>query len=87
MKDTPLTKAADEIIKLKMQAADDFIEEYIEPLSKVGDPESLLGKKYEDWTPQDLSLLQNVYVGEDTPLTRLIFRKSYTEVQELEREV
>jgi len=47
----------------------------------------LIGKKYESWTPQDIQLLTNVYgQGDDTPLARLIFNKSYQEVQDLKEQ-
>jgi len=85
MKETTLTKITQEVIDLKLKAADAFIEEIIEPLEKVGSPESLIGKKYEEWTPLDFQLLGQVYGQEDdTPLAKLIFNKSYKEVKDLE---
>ncbi len=84
--DTPFTKAVDEVIKLKLEIVDDYLKEMAEPLKRVGNPEELINKKYENWTPQDLELLKQVYPGEDTPLTRLIFKKSYEEVLKLEQE-
>ena len=87
MKDTPFTKAVDEVIELKMKAIDAYIEEIIEPIEHVGNPEQLIRKPYGEWTPEDLQMLQFVYgSGDDTPLARLIFNKSYQEVQDLEKE-
>lgn len=88
MKTNFFTEAVDEVIKLKMEVADEYIKDIIESIGDVGNPEKLIGKKYEDWTPVDLQRLTNVYgTGDDTPLAKLIFNKSLKEVQDLEREV
>ena len=88
MKETPFTRAVDEVIKLKLKAADAYIEEIIEPLSDVGNPEKLIGKKYEDWMPADRQLLARVYgTQEPNPLSNLIFNKEYKKVKELEEEI
>ena len=88
MKETTLTKITQEVIDLKLKAADEFIEDVIEPLEKIGSPESLIGKKYESWTPLDIQLLSQVYgMGNETPLAKLIFNKSLEEVKRLESEV
>ena len=88
MKDTTFTEAAREVIELKMQVIDEYIQDIIEPLTQVGNPEQLIGKKYEDWTPQDLQLLGKVYGNSnDSPLSKLIFNKEYSKVKTLEQEV
>jgi len=88
MKETTLTKIAQEVIDVKLKAVDEFIEEIIEPLEKIGSPEALIGRKYEEWTPLDRQLLAQIYgQGNETPLTKLIFKKSLEEVQRLESEV
>ena len=86
MKQTDLTQAIDEVVELKMLAADQLIEELVEPLADIGSPEQLIKKPYEQWTPQDLAMLTTIYGKEEpNPLSNLIFRKEYEEVQELER--
>lgn len=88
MKETTLTKITQEVIDLKLKAADAFIEEIIEPLEKIGSPEALLGKKYDSWSALDFQLLSQVYgQGNETPLAKLIFNKSLEEVKKLESEV
>lgn len=88
MQDTPFTKAADEIIVLKMKVIDEYINEMIIPLEQVGSPEALIGKKYKNWTPQDLQMLSNVYGPSDgTPLGKLIFNKEYEYLKKLEQGV
>jgi len=88
MKPTTLTRITEEVIDLKLKAADEFIADVIEPLEKIGSPEALIGKKYEEWTPLDFQLLGQVYgMGNESPLGKLIFKKSLEEVQRLESEV
>jgi hypothetical protein len=85
MKQIQLTKAIDRAIQIKLKAVDAIMEELVEPLADVGNPEKLIKKPYEQWTAQDLQFLRRIYgEGEDTPLTRLIFKKTYERVQELE---
>ncbi len=88
MKNNIFTENVDEIVKLKMDVADEYISEVVDAIGDVGSPEKLIGKRYEDWTPQDLQLLAGIYGDSpDSPLTKLIFNKSYQEVQDLEAEV
>lgn len=87
MKNTPLTKAVDHIVALKMKAIDIIVEGLIEPLEKVGAPEQLIGKPYNQWSPEDLQLLTKIYgQGEKTPLTNTIFNREYERVKQLEAE-
>ena len=87
MKQTDLTIAIDEVVQLKMMAIDKLIEELIEPISDIGSPEDLIKKPYEQWSPQDLQMMSTIYgTGEDTPLTKLIFKKTYESVKALEAE-
>ena len=87
MKKTPLTQAAEKVVALKMQAVDKIIDELVEPLEAVGSPEALIKKKYEDWSPEDLQLLNRIYgQGENTPLTRTIFNRTYEQVKAMEAE-
>ncbi len=88
MKETSLTRAVQEVIEFKLKALDLFLEEMVDPLEQVGNPEKLIGKKYEEWTPQDLQMLGQIYGNaHDSPLARLIFRKEYEKVKQLEKEV
>ncbi len=85
MKKSTFTEAVDEIIKLKMDIADEYIEDVIDAIGDVGSPEKLIGKKYEEFTPQDLQLLAGIYGDSpDSPLTKLIFNKEYEKVKALE---
>ncbi len=87
MKETPLTLAVDEVIALKMKVVDEFIKSVAEPLGNIGNPEALIGKKYEDWTPLDIQLLGQIYgEGNDTPLAKLIYKKARAELKILEAE-
>jgi len=85
MKEIPFTTAIDRFLEVKLKAVDKLIEELIEPLADIGSPEKLIGKPYETWTPQDLSMLAQIYgKQEPNPLSDLIFKKEYSAVLELE---
>ena len=85
MDKTPLTRAIEEAVAIKMKAVDLLIESFIEPLANLGNPEKLIGKRYEEWTPQDLLLVSKIYGSADgTPLSNLIFDKEYKRVLSLE---
>ena len=85
MKGTELTEIIDEVIALKIDVANEFIEENIEPLTEFGNPEKLMKKPYEEWTPQDLMVLARIYGNDpDSPLSKLIFKKEYEKVRQME---
>ncbi len=87
MKQIDFTKAAEEVAKLSLEAIDRFVDEIVTPLSDVGSPENLIGKKYSEWTPQDLQLLIAIYgQSDDSPLARLIFSREYSKVKQMEAE-
>ena len=87
MKSPMFVKAVEKAIEVKMEAVDKLIDNLIDPLADVGNPEKVMNKKYEDWTPEDLATAIKIYgQGEDTPLTRLIFNKTYEKVLKLEDE-
>jgi len=82
-----LVKAADELVELKMKAVDILIDELVEPIADVGNPEKLIKKPFEQWTPEDLALMVKIY-GQKEPsiLSDLIFRRKYEQVKQLEEE-
>jgi len=82
-----LTQMIDEVVKMKMDIVDEYIDEVVAAIGDIGSPEKLIGKKYEDWTPQDLQTLAGIYgPGDETPLGKLIFSKEYEKVLTLEKE-
>jgi len=88
MKETQLTKIVAKLIEEDLAVMDEIVEEDIEALGDIGNPEKLIGKKYEEWTPQDLQMLGQVY-GDQEPnrLSKFIFNKEYSKVKELEEEI
>jgi hypothetical protein len=86
VKDTLFTKALEEVIEEDMKAIDAVIEEDIEVLAELGNPEKLIGKPYEEWTPQDIQQLKQVY-GNDETLNKFMFNKEYKEVLAMEAEL
>ena len=84
------TRALEEVIATKLQAVDMYLEEIMEPLGDIGNPERLMGAPYDEWknNPQVLQYLASVYgEQEPNPLSELIFRKEIQEVRALEAEV
>ena len=87
MNKSNFANSVDDIIKMKMDVVDEYIKDIIDEIGDIGSPEKLIGKKYETWTPEDIQRLAGVYgEGDDTPLAKLIFQKSYAEVIALEQE-
>ena len=84
------TQALEEVIATKIKAADAYVEEIMEPLGDVGNPERLMGAPYEEWkdNPQALQYLASIYgEQEPNPLSELIFRKEIQTVRALEVEL
>ncbi len=85
MKDTTFTNVVDDVIALKMKAADEWIEAVVEPLlDSLGNPEKLIGVPWERWTDQHKQILYRIY-GET--LKEFIAKKAIAQMRELEAEV
>ena len=88
MKKPELTKSIDKVIDLKLRAVEIFIKDVVEPLEDVGNPEKLIGIPYEQWTPEIIQYLSQIYgTQEPNQLSDFIFRKEYKRVKELEEEM
>lgn len=88
MNNTQLEDVTDRVIRIKMAAVDKLVEEMVEPLRVRENPEKLIGKPYERWTPIDLKLLGIVYgEKESNPLSNFILKKAIEKVAKLEAEV
>ena len=86
IKGTEFTKVVADLIKEDLAIIDEIIEEDIEVLADVGNPEKLIGKKYSDWDTNDFQLLAQAYgTSENSLLSKFIFKREYEEVKELER--
>ena len=83
---TPEIVVVNEIVGESMAAIDELVKELIDPIAHVGNPEKLIGKKYEQWTPTDIQILGTVYGAEGkNPLTTLIINKEWAKVKILEK--
>ena len=88
MKETALTEAVNDIIEIKLSAIDEFLEEIVEPIENVGNPEKLIGRPYNTWTPEDMQRLITIYgSAPDSPLQKFIFNREYQHLIELEQGV
>ena len=87
MKDIDFTKMVEKVVALKLETIDKLVEEIVEPLADVGNPEKLIGKPYEQWSAQDLQQLTQIYGSSDnSPLSNLVFRKEFEKVKQMEAE-
>ena len=76
-----------ELIDEELEAIDELVKEFVEPIAAVGNPEDLIGKHYRYWTPEDLQKLIGIYgKSDDSPLARVIFNREYEELKEKEAE-
>jgi len=83
-----------EIIDLEtkrvIEVYNDFKKNEIDPIADVGNPEEIIGKPYEQWTPQDIQKLQSVYVYDIEPLEKFVASKEIDKLfktQELTRQL
>lgn len=78
----------EEVVAEVLESIDSVLDEIVDDLADVGNPEKLIGKKYADWTPEDIERLRLVYGdGADTPLSRAIANGEYKELRDLQRQV
>ena len=83
-------KEVEEATKELQTLADEIINEIVDPMAKIPSPEKILGKPYEQWTPQDVQTLQGIYVYDVEPLNKFIGSKEIDELfksQELTRQL
>ncbi len=73
-----------EMIEEDLALLDELIEEEIKPLADLGDPEKLIGKKFEEWTPQDMAFLEQVYANNPEPLNKVVFDHTFQAMTEAE---
>jgi hypothetical protein len=75
---TQFTRAMDIAIEKQLDAMDLAVKMLIEPFGEAKNPERVIGKPLEQWSPSDYQRAQMIYgTREPNPLSRLIFRKRY----------
>ena len=80
--------AMDRVVKLNMQAIDLYEQEVIKPImDEIKNPEKLIGKKYEEWTPFDRQMVTQIYQQIPQVLENFIAKKEYEQLVELTQEV
>jgi hypothetical protein len=86
MKPTVFDRNKERVTDLYQRVMKRYENEVIDQLTKFGDPEKLLGKPYELWTPQDLVLLGQIYGTEpDSILEKFLAKKAKNRMYELEK--
>ncbi len=73
-----------EMIEEDLAILDELVEEEIKPLADLGDPEKLIGKKFEEWTPEDMALLEQIYASNPKPLNKVVFDNTFQAMTEAE---
>ncbi len=83
-----IKEIAEEVNKLCQSVMEEILQEVTKELEDFGNPEKLIGKPFEQWTPQDMQLLGRIY-GDDpnNPLSKLIFNRMYQNVLEKEKQL
>jgi hypothetical protein len=80
--------ACERVVTLNAKAIDICERDLIQPiLDEIKNPEKVLGKKYELWTPQDFLLLTQVYQSTPDILSEFIAKKEYDSLVVLQSEV
>ncbi len=73
-----------DVIDLKVSVVNEFVDDFDDMLGTVGNPEKLINKPYDSWTPQDTQMLSQIYGAE---LNKFIANKAIKRMQELEKGV
>ena len=79
-----MIEIAKEEMEKVLSVLDEVIKEDIEPLLEMGNPETVIGKKYEEWGPSDLQQLGMIYGDK---LNDFIAKKQIKKMRALESEV
>jgi hypothetical protein len=88
MKKKGFEHIVEKLVSSQLRAIDALLAELVEPIEKVGSPEVLIDKPYNQWTPEDLNKLISIYgTGQDSPLQKTIFAREYEKIKALEAEV
>jgi hypothetical protein len=83
VKDDSLLKIMDEVATELAEIVDEVVDEVIDDLEVVMNPENLIGKPYETWTPTDMQWLTAIYGQDnDSVLSKFIAKKEVAKMWE-----
>jgi hypothetical protein len=83
-----LDRAIEKVVDLNIRAIEIYERDFIQPIiDEIKNPEKVIGKKYETWTPQDLQLLSTVYQTMPHILNDFIAKREYDNLIALQTEV
>lgn len=83
MLDKNWCKLVSRCVENSKEKADEYVKKYIDPLARVDNPEKLIGKPYESWTPVDYQMLQQVYVYSPETLEKFVNKKEIDRLWEM----
>jgi hypothetical protein len=73
------------LIEKRLETIKKFIDQYIEPLSVVAQPEKVIGKPYGEWMPEDEQRAQIIYGAKpDSVLARGLARHHIEQMRKVE---
>jgi len=85
VKDDELLKLMNEVAGESADIVNEVVEELIEPLQVVANPEKLIGKPFELWSDIDKQWLITIYGTDDNSiLSKFIAKKAVEKLRELE---
>lgn len=87
MRENWWVELVDEVIEEKLNAADAYIKEFIDPIGDIGSPAKVIDKPYDEWTSEDIQMLAQIYQQDQETLNKYIASKEISKLYELEREV
>jgi len=78
---------AQRVLDTKLEAVKVVLLDLAKPLAALKNPESLLGKKYDEWSSGDLERMKLIYGAEPNILSEFIMKKEYEKTLAMESEV
>jgi len=75
MLDKDYCDLVEECIKKSKAMADAYIKKHIDPIADLGNPERIIGKPYERWTPMDKQMLRQAYTYTPEKLEEFMAKK------------
>jgi hypothetical protein len=74
----------DQVIEEKLNEADKYITEVVDPIADVGSPEKVMGKKYNQWSLEDKQRAGEIFKNSPETLNKFIFNREFQNLKELE---
>ena len=87
MKENWWLELVDEVVEEGLKSVDDFVEDFIDPIADIGSPAKVIDKPYNEWTPEDIRMVAQIYQQDQETLEKYIAGKEISKLYNLEQEV